>query len=267
MSEALSDLSRALGVDVVDAKLADGSEYTFGLRLQQLAQPVGFEFRVQQTLMSTRAQLFMDSFPRDLLQTCKSSFTSRKGELHGVLESAKSSQVSIDFSVDGTRLEDLKDDSEWETIEFSLHKKVENYEDALGCLKLIVLMAFSMMIPLITEESEGLLEEVDVEYAVEGAKTSVTVNKYERSRVNRAICLELFGFICGGCDARMADLYGPIGEGVIHVHHLEPVSIMESPRPLNPATDLIPLCPNCHTIVHRKSPPIGIAELRRIISL
>jgi 5-methylcytosine-specific restriction protein A len=265
VSETLSDLSRALGLELIDASVQQGSGFTFGLRVKNLPAPYGFEIRVQQSLMSTKAQLFLDNFPGDFLQTCRESFNSHQGQILSVLSSASSSDVLVDLAVDGnTDLEKFAH-SNWDTFSLSLHKKFTNYDDASNCLKLTVLMAFSIIIPLITEDSDQLLEDIARDFQEEGKKSSVTINKYERSRVNRAIALEIHGFICNGCDLRMADLYGPIGEGVIHVHHIEPVSSMAAPKILNPATDLVPLCPNCHVIVHRRNPPISIEELKEIL--
>lgn len=36
---------------------------------------------------------------------------------------------------------------------------------------------------------------------------------------------------------------------------------------LDPKKDLIPVCPNCHAMLHRKNPPLEPAELRQIIDL
>jgi len=49
---------------------------------------------------------------------------------------------------------------------------------------------------------------------------------------------------------------------VIHVHHIVPVSQMQSSYQLNPIKDLVPLCPNCHNIVHRINPPLELNDLR-----
>jgi 5-methylcytosine-specific restriction protein A len=41
---------------------------------------------------------------------------------------------------------------------------------------------------------------------------------------------------------------------------------MTETKILNPTKDLIPLCPNCHVIVHRSEPPISIEELKTILA-
>ncbi len=63
----------------------------------------------------------------------------------------------------------------------------------------------------------------------------------------------------------MEEVYGPLGVNVIHVHHIVPVSQMGSSYRLDPIKDLIPLCPNCHTIVHRENPPLNVLSLREIL--
>jgi 5-methylcytosine-specific restriction protein A len=265
MSETLGDLSRALGVKLVDAEVPPGSNWTFGIMLLDLPRPTGFEIRIQQSLMSTKAALHIDSFPAQLLNVCKQAFQERRYDVEGLIESAQSSGFAVEFSVNG--ISDLSQFGEiqWESIELSLYKKFDNYDEALNCLKMTSLMSLAIMLSLVTEESDNLSEEISKDFELEGTLSRIQSNKYERSRLNRAICLEIYGFVCQGCDIRMADLYGPIGDGVIHVHHFEPVSLMASPRVLNPALDLIPLCPNCHTIIHKQNPPFTLNELKELI--
>jgi 5-methylcytosine-specific restriction protein A len=198
---------------------------------------------------------------------CKSGFVERGEEVLSVLASAETSGFEIDFKINGKSDNSSFLEEEWETLELSLFKRVANYDEALNCLKLTVLLTVSSILPLITEQIGELEEEASPDFRIEGNLERVYVNRYERSRLNRAICLELYGFICIACNLRMADIYGPIGEGVIHVHHIEPVSQMETPRVLNPALDLVPLCPNCHAIVHRTNPPLSIQELRDKIEI
>ncbi len=266
MSDSLTDLSRALGIEIIDSKVDSGSGFTFGLRIKDLVAPFGLQMLVQQSLLSTKTQIVFDNFPGDLFHLCKTSFELRHEEIFSVIAGAESCGVEVTFLVDGKKISNEFIQTEWRNIVLVLHKKVSNYEEAANALQMTILIGFSILLPLITEESDGLLENISQEFREEGGVSVVQVNRYERSRVNRAICLEIHGFVCGGCRTRMADVYGPIGENVIHVHHIEPVSLMKASRVLNPATDLIPLCPNCHTIVHRTSPPIQIDELIKLIA-
>jgi 5-methylcytosine-specific restriction protein A len=112
-------------------------------------------------------------------------------------------------------------------------------------------------------------EVLDSPYALagapEGAAVVVEATKYERSRLNRAACIELRGTTCLVCGFDFAERYGPLGEGFIHVHHLVPVSEIGPNYIINPASDLVPICPNCHSMIHRRNPPLTVEQLRDII--
>lgn len=99
----------------------------------------------------------------------------------------------------------------------------------------------------------------------EGAKVSVEVNRYERSRINRAVCIAAHGTVCKACDFDFAAVYGELGAGYIHIHHVIPVSRMGAGYVVDPVADLVPLCPNCHAIAHRVDPPLSLVDLKRII--
>jgi len=86
----------------------------------------------------------------------------------------------------------------------------------------------------------------------EGIKKQVSVNKYERSSVARARCIEFHGCACKVCGFDFEDVYGSLGEGFIHVHHIQPLHTIGCNYKINYETDLIPVCPNCHAMLHRK---------------
>lgn len=100
---------------------------------------------------------------------------------------------------------------------------------------------------------------------MDGAEKERWVKTYERNPINRAICISVKGTRCSVCDLDFGERYGEIGTGFIHVHHIIPVSRMNGPRELNPLTDLIPVCPNCHYMLHRRDPPFPPDELRDIL--
>lgn len=86
----------------------------------------------------------------------------------------------------------------------------------------------------------------------EGAKTLVTVNNYERNPQARRVCIEKFGAKCLICGFDFEKVYGKNFKGKIHVHHIKPLSQINKQYDLNPETDLIPVCPNCHMVLHSK---------------
>ena len=99
----------------------------------------------------------------------------------------------------------------------------------------------------------------------EGARISVLVNRYERDPRVRAACIAHYGCQCCVCGFIFSDSYGSIGEGVIEVHHLERLADRGERDRVDPISDLRPLCSNCHTVAHRRTPPFSIEELREIL--
>lgn len=88
----------------------------------------------------------------------------------------------------------------------------------------------------------------------EGIKKQVSVNKYERSSIARVKCLDAYGckYICEICKFNFEQIYGEVGKNFIHVHHITPIHTIGKNYKIDYAKDLIPVCPNCHAMLHRK---------------
>lgn len=100
------------------------------------------------------------------------------------------------------------------------------------------------------------------ETVVEGAVSQVMVNRFERSADARRRCVEARGCLCTVCGFDFEAVYGPIGRGYIHVHHIVPLSEMGGEYELHPETDLVPICPNCHAMLHSTQPAMRLEQLR-----
>ncbi|GGE92655.1 HNH endonuclease [Massilia psychrophila] len=101
--------------------------------------------------------------------------------------------------------------------------------------------------------------------ACEGAVLQSVVIRRERNPRNRLLCIRIHGEKCFACGAEPRMTYGDAGS-IIEVHHLEPVALLMEPRPYDPRTDLVPLCPNCHRAVHTRRPvPFTMADLKAIL--
>lgn len=105
----------------------------------------------------------------------------------------------------------------------------------------------------------------DDEKLYEGALITVKANKYERNQKARRECVTKKGYQCLICGRDFEATYGEIGRNFIHVHHLTPISSVGKEYELNVDTDLVPVCPNCHYMLHRKDPPYTVEELKGII--
>lgn len=104
----------------------------------------------------------------------------------------------------------------------------------------------------------------ELEAEEEGAPSSSLLTKFERSHLNRSLCLAYYGYDCKACSLNMKDKYGDIARDFIHVHHLNPISKNGIITP-DPIRDFVPLCPNCHSIAHLKNPPLTVEEIKRIL--
>jgi 5-methylcytosine-specific restriction protein A len=112
----------------------------------------------------------------------------------------------------------------------------------------------------VIEERQG-----DEASACEGAILQSVVRRRERNPRNRLLCIRIHGERCFACGFEPRLTYGDAGS-IIEVHHLEPVALLLKPRPYDPRTDLVPLCPNCHRTVHTRRPiPLAMDDLKAIL--
>ena len=100
----------------------------------------------------------------------------------------------------------------------------------------------------------------------EGASNSIQVTKYERNPYARKKCLEHYGYNCQVCEFNFEKIYGSIGKNYIHVHHLKQVSTVGQSL-TNPIDDLVPVCPNCHAMIHKRKTPFTIDEMKKKLKL
>jgi predicted HNH restriction endonuclease len=87
----------------------------------------------------------------------------------------------------------------------------------------------------------------------EGSKKQIIVNAYERNSKARQECINKYGYICSICKFDFEKKYGEIGKSFIHVHHITPLSEINEKYKIDPIKDLIPVCPNCHAMLHKKN--------------
>ena len=104
------------------------------------------------------------------------------------------------------------------------------------------------------EETEGerkhIVKEMDV----------VRRNPQLRQR-----CIDRYGYQCQCCGMNFAELYGEeLGANFIEVHHLKPISTYEEDGiPENFLENLVPLCSNCHSMIHHiKDAEHSLRDLR-----
>ncbi len=101
---------------------------------------------------------------------------------------------------------------------------------------------------------------------IEGSLKTIFVNVYERNSEARELCLKHYGYKCKACSFDFEKSYGSIGRNFIHVHHIVPLSEIKKKYNLDPIKDLIPICPNCHAIIHRKKKTLTIKQVKNLLN-
>jgi 5-methylcytosine-specific restriction protein A len=124
----------------------------------------------------------------------------------------------------------------------------------------------SVMIPLIASMAELIgYDTIPQKGFIEGDLTQTLINKRERNPRNRLLCLSIHGDSCGVCKSNPKIDFGTILGEILEVHHIEPLSEIEAAKVYDPKKDLIPLCPNCHRMIHKRKPAYTPDELRELI--
>lgn len=109
-----------------------------------------------------------------------------------------------------------------------------------------------------SENSQQLLQEGKV-------KLSYHL-KRERNLKNRLAAIKFHGSICKICGFDFNKVYGKeLADNFIEVHHIQPIS--QGLQPPDPKKDLIPVCSNCHRMLHRKrSGNISVNDLKKLVN-
>lgn len=145
----------------------------------------------------------------------------------------------------------------YESEYLNVHNRLDfNYEEIR---QYVLFFAGFMLLFSSYQEAE------DIALHKEGMAYLETSIRYERNPINRELCLENKGYRCSVCGIDMESVYGIPGKQFIEVHHAIPVSSYEHERMIDPLSELFPVCPNCHAMLHRRQPPYSIEELKQLM--
>jgi predicted HNH restriction endonuclease len=187
---------------------------------------------------------------------------SDKGDLFATIDDYERFPSALDFKSGGAYLEVIpagRESNYWRDGVRSID--VETYQKML---KLAGVKVGAQAPPPAAPEPTD--SSIDFESGSEGSPTLRYVVTYERDPKYRRQALAIHGLTCKACDENMAERYGAYAHGLIHVHHVVPVSTYDAPCKIDPGTDLVPVCPNCHAVIHRKKArTLTIAEVRAML--
>ena len=97
----------------------------------------------------------------------------------------------------------------------------------------------------------------------EGKVVEVFVNRYERNQKARFECIKHYGDNCHVCGFNFGQIYGDTANGFIHIHHKTALADISKEYQVDPINDLVPLCANCHSVIHMTRPALTIDELKK----
>lgn len=272
----VSTISRKLGI-ISGINLSGKSGSSEGYQYLEFhttstpPQPDGFAIRAHLLWKSIEISFAPDTFARNLIESMGKS-PEGNSAFSALADSLIQQSGSIEFKINGKPADPLHPDTwdplwkkmELKIIIFSAGIDPTDFQEAGDFIVRWLGYFLNMILSLIPVE-EDALEPAETKGLPEGAITRVPVNKYERNPVNRSACIAIHGCYCHICNLKFEDKYGDIGEGFIHVHHITPVSKLGKDYLIDPSQDLIPVCPNCHAMLHRCNPPMDIEQLKKLI--
>ncbi len=115
------------------------------------------------------------------------------------------------------------------------------------------------------EQIDTVVDSVTEPVFHEGAMKTIELTVHERDPAARRACIAHFGASCQICNFDFEQTYGELGRGFIHVHHRVDLALADDVREVNPITDLIPVCPNCHAMLHSETPAMDPSKLKTLI--
>lgn len=237
---------------------------------EDLDEREGFIIRVQTGWRSLKASFIPGNFSAHLLKTMGIAGKEKKKLFEtfaGVLSQAGAALVMKinDYPVNPCSITDIS--SDWNHM--SLNLSLVPFDPALSDPEDFITkwggQFFAMIVSLLPLE-EVIIDDNEIPTGMpEGALTLIEVNRYERSQLNRSACIAGRGCVCEVCGFDFGEVYGSRGKGFIHVHHIVPVSQLRDNYIIDPLKDLVPVCPNCHAMLHTVNPPLSVEELKEII--
>jgi predicted restriction endonuclease len=113
-----------------------------------------------------------------------------------------------------------------------------------------------------SDQTESPVDSIDAKTRTEGGEQLIVSVRVERDAKLRKQAIIFHGTKCMACGFDFKAMYGIWGEHYIEVHHAIPLSDYLI-RETNLETDLIVVCSNCHSMIHRKrNITLSITELK-----
>ena len=106
-------------------------------------------------------------------------------------------------------------------------------------------------------------EAVQTEHAAEKNEAPQEAGDYRASK--KAATIDYYGAICDICGFDYGYTYGDAYESMIEVHNVNGIVGDEILPDTDPVKDLIPICHNCHHVIHSQTPAIPVHQMRKMV--
>lgn len=264
-------LTERFGVHMTGEARKDADGLRAEFRPADLAHTRGFSVGVLIGWRTVDVHFAPATYGRQVLSAMALAEPEKRSLFHTFIQSAINSGAEVTFQINGQNLGTAETEvwpTDWKSLTFRFSKGPMSIDgskpDVVEGLALAwssrMLGSVLSLMPL-----EAIEQPPDGE--AEGGGHQALITRYERSTLNRQACMDFHGRICKVCGFDFEKVYGPIGEGYIEVHHVESLARLAPGTILNPAIDLVPLCSNCHSMVHKRRPvPFTVNELKDMIA-
>lgn len=187
---------------------------------------------------------------------------SKRGDLFASIEDFRQFEAAIPIKLEGEYLEQIPSNLKnnyWRNGVRFIDKTVFDRISSNAVLTPSQADDFSQVDG--TEDFETVI------VGTEGKKSTYYGVRYERCPKLRRQAIAIHGLLCKACDFDFEKAYGEHAKGFIHVHHVKPISEFGEEQVVDPVTDLVPLCANCHAIVHRKPQQLlSVEQLKGLLN-
>ncbi len=261
----------------VKAHLDDGEDGEYcDVTPLDIEKDNGFTVRFRVTRQNAEATFVPYTYAADLIEAMGGAAQQGRLAFTALARGLHDRGLKLPMSVNGKEV-DPADASTWpegwHRLEMSLARRMPMFAEE-GEEPQIETLAAELVVPVLAltvaligvEDAADEPESPVTTGQPEGRPYQTLVTRYERKGVNREACIQLKGCRCHACGFDFERFYGPLGAGYIEVHHIVMASRMGAGYMVDPARDLVPLCANCHAMVHRQDPPMPVEELARLLA-
>lgn len=272
LADFFSELRNQSGINLEFSRVQPSTK-DLRFRIKGFPPNHSFSFRMNRGWRSSQLIFEPDTFSQTAVTSMVCKIAESIDEVIRLIEDAEAKLSSFEVKVDGLEVHKIEENYDYSSSNLSILAEVYSDEEVPSASFLsdgerqLVEKAVLFTVFLLSTNELTYVAADEAQGFPEGAVETITVNRYERDGRNRAEAIRIHGMRCAVCDFNFSEFYGPLGTGFIVVHHVFPVSQLGPDYEIDPATDLVCICANCHAMVHRSDPPITVLELRELVKI